>query len=103
MKLDITPVRPGYVTPTFGGDDNAPMAPELEKRLKRPMLVGGAVIGIFVVGLGIWASVGQLATGVPAQAEVRADSQRKTMRHREAGTVKAILVREGQFVRAGQP
>ncbi len=104
MKLDLTPVRrPGYVTPLFGGDDNAPMAPELENRLRRPMLVGGAVIGVFVIGLGIWASFSQLATGVPAQAEVRADSQRKTMRHKESGTVKSILVQEGQFVRAGQP
>ena len=103
MKLDLTPHRAGYVTPTFGGDDNAPMAPELEKRLRRPMLIGGAVIGVFVVGLGLWASLGQLATGVPAQAEVRADSQRKTLRHRESGTVKAILAQEGQLVRAGQP
>lgn len=104
MKLDLTPIRrTGYVTPTFGGDDDAPMAPELEHRLRRPMLVGAAVIGVFVVGLGVWASVSQLATGVPAQAEVRADSQRKTLRHRESGTVKAILVQEGQLVRAGQP
>ena len=103
MKLDLTPHRAGYVTPTFGGDDNAPMAPELENRLRRPMLIGGAVIAVFVVGLGIWASLGQLATGVPAQAEVRADSQRKTLRHRESGTVKAILAHEGQLVRAGQP
>ena len=104
MKLDLTPVRrQGYVTPTFGGDDAAPMAPELEHRLKRPMLMGAAVIGVFVVGLGLWASLSQLATGVPAQAEVRADSQRKTLRHRESGTVKAILVQEGQLVRAGQP
>ena len=103
MKLDLTPHRAGYVTPTFGGDDNAPMAPELENRLRRPMLIGGAVIAVFVVGLGTWASLGQLATGVPAQAEVRADSQRKTLRHRESGTVKAILAHEGQLVRAGQP
>jgi HlyD family type I secretion membrane fusion protein len=103
MKLDLTPVRPGYVTPAFGGDENAPMAPELQYRLRRPMVVGGAVIGVFVVGLGIWASLGTLATGVPAAAEVRADSQRKTMRHKESGTVKAILVKEGQLVHAGQP
>ena len=103
MKLELGPVRSGYVTPTFGGDENAPMAPELQHRLRRPMLVGVAVIGVFVVGLGIWASVSELATGVPAPGEVRADSQRKTMRRREAGTVKAILVQEGQRVRAGQP
>ena len=103
MKLDLTPTRTGYVTPLFGGDDNAPMAPELQHRLRRPMLVGGAVIAIFVLGAGIWASFSQLATGVPAQAEVRADSQRKTLRHRESGTVKSILVHEGQLVHAGQP
>ncbi|WP_293676641.1 HlyD family type I secretion periplasmic adaptor subunit [uncultured Phenylobacterium sp.] len=103
MKLDLTPQRTGYVTPTFGGDDNAPMAPELQQRLRRPMLVGGAVIGVFVVGLGLWASFSRLATGVPAPGEVRADSERKTLRPKDPGTVKAILVREGQFVRANQP
>jgi HlyD family type I secretion membrane fusion protein len=103
MKLDLTPTRPGYVTPTFGGDDHGPMAPELQHRLRRPMLVGAGVIGAFVVGLGLWASVSELATGVAAPAEVRVDAQKKTMRHKESGTVKSILVREGQFVRAGQP
>jgi len=103
LKLDLTPTRPSYITPTFGGDDNAPMNPELEHRLRRPMMVGAAVIGVFVLGLGLWASLGQLATGVPAAAEVRADSQRKTLRHKESGTVKAILVHEGQLVKAGQP
>jgi len=103
MKLDLTPHRAGYVTPTFGGDENAPMAPELENRLRRPMLIGGVVIGVFVLGLGIWASVSELATGVPASGEVRADSQRKTLRHRDSGVVKSILVKEGQQVRAGQP
>ena len=106
MKLDLGPVRShehNYVTPIFGGDDRGPMAPELQQRLKRPMVVGGAVIGIFVVGLGLWASVSKLSTGITAQAEVRADTMRKTLRHREAGTVKQILVKEGQLVRAGQP
>jgi HlyD family type I secretion membrane fusion protein len=103
MKLDLGPVRQSYVTPTFGGDDNAPMAPELEQRLRRPMVVGAGVIGAFVVGLGLWASISQLSTGITAPAEVRADAMRKTMRHRESGVVKQILVREGQYVRAGQP
>jgi HlyD family type I secretion membrane fusion protein len=67
------------------------------------MKAGAGVIGAFVLGLGLWASVSQLSTGVSAPAEVRADAMRKTMRHRETGTVKQILVREGQFVRAGQP
>ena len=106
MKLDLGPVRShenNYVTPIFGGDDRAPMAPELQRRLKRPMVVGGLVIGVFVVALGLWASVSKLSTGITAEAEVRADTMRKTLRHREAGTVKQILVKEGQLVRTGQP
>jgi HlyD family type I secretion membrane fusion protein len=103
MKLDLGPVRQSYVTPTFGEDDNAPMAPELEHRLRRPMLIGAGVIGAFVIGLGLWAALANLSTGVTATAQVQADSQRKTLRHREPGTVKAILVKEGQLVRAGQP
>ena len=106
MKLELGPLRShehNYVTPTFGGDDRGPMAPELQQRLKRPMVIGGAVIGVVVVALGVWASFSKLSTGVTAQAEVRADTMRKTLRHREAGTVKQILVKEGQLVRTGQP
>lgn len=104
MRLDLGPVRQGYVTPTFGGgDDQGPMAPELEARLRRPMVVGAGVIGAFVIGLGLWASFAQLASGISAPAQVQADTQRKTLRHREPGTVRQILVTEGQFVRSGQP
>ncbi|TAJ72564.1 MAG: HlyD family type I secretion periplasmic adaptor subunit [Phenylobacterium sp.] len=67
------------------------------------MVVGAGIIGALVLGLGLWASVSQLATGITAPAEVRADAQRKTLRHKEVGIVKAILIKEGQHVRAGQP
>ena len=103
MKMDLGPPKPGYVAPIFGGDDKAPMAPELQSRLRRPMVLGAAVIAIFVLGLGIWASMDKLATGITAVGEVRADTMRKTLRHREPGIVKQILVQEGQAVRAGQP
>ena len=103
MKLDLGASRQNYVAPTFGVDEPKGLAPELERRLKRPMVIGGAVIGAFVFGAGIWASFASLATGVTAQAEVKADSQRKTLRPKETGVVKQILVKEGQQVRAGQP
>lgn len=103
MKLDLTPVRRAYVAPTFGNDEKETMPTELQQRLRRPMIVGAGIIGALVLGLGLWASVSQLATGITAQAEVRADAQRKTLRHKEVGIVKAILVKEGQHVRAGQP
>lgn len=103
MKLDLTPVRRNYVAPTFGNDEQEVMPSELQNRLRRPMVVGAGVIGAFVVGLGLWASVSQLSTGITAPAEVRADAMRKTVRHKDVGVVKQILVKEGQYVRAGQP
>src|SRR5258705_9358426 len=103
MKLDLTPVRSTYVAPTFGGDDRLPADPALQRRLRRPMLLGSAVIAVLVVGLGLWASFTPLSTGITAQGEVRVEANRKTIRHREGGTVRKILVQEGQHVRSGQP
>jgi membrane fusion protein, type I secretion system len=102
MKLDLTPVRSSYVTPSFG-EDRAPVDPALQRRLRRPMIVGGLVILVLVVGLAIWASLSSLSTGLSAQGEVRTESNRKTIRHKEAGIVRQILVKEGQLVHAGQP
>jgi len=108
MKLDFGQTRPdpdnqGYVVPTFGAEDRGPMARELKTRLRKPMILGGIVIAVFVFGLGLWASLDKLATGITAVGEVRADTMRKTLRQREIGIVKQILVAEGQRVNAGQP
>ena len=102
MKLELSPPRSGYVAPTFG-DDKGPVDPALQRRLRRPMIIGAGVIGAFVLGLGLWASVTSLSTGIAAAAEVRVESNRKTIRHREGGTVRQILVKEGQRVRPGSP
>ena len=102
MKLDLTPIRSNYVAPNFG-DDLVPIDPQLQRRMRRPMIIGGAVIAVLVVGLGLWASLSPLSVGVTAQGEVRVESNRKTIRHPETGTVRQVLVHEGQHVRAGQP
>ena len=102
MKLDLTPIRSSYVAPTFG-DDHLPIDPKLQRRLRRPMIIGATVIGVLVLGLGTWASLSPLSTGVSAQGEVRVESNKKTVRHKDSGTIRQILVHEGQHVRAGQP
>jgi HlyD family type I secretion membrane fusion protein len=103
MKLDLTPVRSSYVAPTFGGDDRLPIDPALQRRLRQPMIVGAIVIAVLVVGLGLWASLSSLSTGISAQGEVRVESNKKTIRVKQTSTVRQILVTEGQRVRAGQP
>jgi HlyD family type I secretion membrane fusion protein len=103
MKLDIGPVRSTYVAPTFGGDDRTPLDPALQRRLRRPMKIGAAIIAVFVFGLGLWASLYSRETGITAAGAVKVESNRKTVRYREGGTVRQILVKEGQRVRPGQP
>jgi HlyD family type I secretion membrane fusion protein len=103
MKLDLTPVRRDYVTPAFVGDDHTPMDPALTRRMRRPMLIGSGVIAVLVLGLGLWASLVPLASGITAPAEIRVESNLKTIRHREAGTVRQILVKDGDHVKLGQP
>lgn len=102
MKLDIVP-RSDYVAPAFGGDDRSPLDPKLQRRMRKPMIIGAIVILVFVIGLGVWASLVGLGTGISAPAQVAVESSRKTLRARETGTVRQILVKEGQLVRAGQP
>jgi len=103
MKLDLTPARSSYVAPTFGGDDRLPVDPALQRRMRRPMVVGAVIIAVLVVGLGLWASLSPLSTGITAPGEVRVESNVKTVKERQGGTVRKILVQEGQHVRAGQP
>jgi HlyD family type I secretion membrane fusion protein len=67
------------------------------------MVVGASVIGVLVVGLGVWAGFTPLASGVAAPGEVAVESNLRTLRHREGGVVRKIAVEEGQHVRAGQP
>ncbi len=101
MKHDLTPID-RYVAPSFSGADQA-LDPALKRRLQRPMIVGGGVVGIFVVAMTLWAAVAPIRSAIMAPGIVRVEANRKLIRHREGGTVKAIPVREGQHVALGQP
>lgn len=62
-------------------------------------------VGLVLAGFGgflIWALVAPLDAGVVANATVNVTNARKTVQHLTGGTVSAILVREGDKVRAGQ-
>lgn len=63
----------------------------------------GAVIGFlfFVILLG-WAALAPLDAGVYAQGSIAVSGNRQSVQHRQGGTIGAILVREGQKVRAGE-
>src|SRR5512146_767568 len=103
MKVELGPLRADYVAPSFGRDERMPVDPRLQQRLRRPMIIGGTIIGVFVLGLGLWASLAPLASGVTAPGEVTVEANRKNIRHKEVGVVRQILVKEGELVHANQP
>jgi HlyD family secretion protein len=70
--------------------------------IRRPMLVGLSAFLLFFGGLGGWASTLQLDGAVIAQGSIKVQDNRLTMQHREGGTVKALLVKEGDRVEADQ-
>lgn len=103
MKLDLGPVR-SYVAPSFKESGPEPAVDaDLQARLWRPIKIGSIIVAVFVFGLIVWASFTPVSTGVTSQGVLRVESNRKTLRHREGGTVRAILVKDGDRVRAGQP
>ncbi|MFO1337323.1 MAG: HlyD family type I secretion periplasmic adaptor subunit [Burkholderiaceae bacterium] len=76
-------------------------APPLD--LRRPLRFG---FGALAVGLALtlwWAAAVPLAEGVPAEGVVKTEGSRRSVQHPRGGTVREILVHDGDAVHAGQP
>jgi protease secretion system membrane fusion protein len=69
----------------------------------RPMRIGLWALGVGFGGFLLWAGLAPLDEGVPTQGMVAIDTKRKAVQHQTGGIVKQVLVREGQFVKAGEP
>ncbi|MBU8537951.1 HlyD family type I secretion periplasmic adaptor subunit [Falsiroseomonas tokyonensis] len=66
------------------------------------MWLGYLIVGIFVIGLGVWASLVPLAEAAIAPGVLKVEGTRRTIQHFEGGIVREILVRDGDVVTAGQ-
>lgn len=102
MTRQVEPAR-SFHPPAFTVEDADLVDQELKRRLRRPIVMGAAVICVFVLGMTVFASLAPMNAAVVAPGQVRVEANRKTLRHLTGGTVREILVREGQKVRAGQP
>src|SRR3989338_4605691 len=84
------------------------VGPALEAELvlpsdtSRPARVGLWVLGIGFGGFLLWAGLAPLDEGVPTPGMVTIDTKRKAVQHLTGGIIKEVLVKEGQFVEAGQ-
>jgi len=58
---------------------------------------------VFFGGLGGWAVTAPISGAIVAEGTIKVDTHRKTIQHFDGGIVKEIRVREGSFVKAGEP
>jgi HlyD family secretion protein len=80
-----------------------PVAPaDAEPSLRQTVLAGVIVVICAFGGFFGWALFARLDAAVVANGVVVVDSQRKTVQHLEGGILRALLVREGDPVAAGQ-
>lgn len=74
----------------------------VDERPNRPMVKGGLLVLLLVLVLLIWAAVFNISGAVLAPGVVKVESNSKNLSRLEGGTVRQILVREGQKVAKGQ-
>ncbi|WP_241991454.1 HlyD family type I secretion periplasmic adaptor subunit [Paraburkholderia sp. RAU2J] len=71
-------------------------------RLPRRTITAGCIVLVVGVGaLSLWATLAPLSGAVVAEGVVRDDGERKTVLHQEGGIIKAIHVKDGDRVKAG--
>jgi HlyD family type I secretion membrane fusion protein len=100
MKRILGPVKP--IDPRFDVGEPQPNE-DLKRRMQRPIVIGAIVVAVFVFGMLVLSAFTQISAAAVAPAEVRVETNRKTLRHRDGGVVSQILVREGQRVAANAP
>ncbi|WP_312862147.1 HlyD family type I secretion periplasmic adaptor subunit [Rhizobium sp. P32RR-XVIII] len=71
--------------------------------IKGPVRLGFAVIVVFVLGGLAWSLLVPIAAGAVAPGIISPDGSRRTVQHLEGGIIHALKVRDGDFVRAGDP
>jgi HlyD family secretion protein/epimerase transport system membrane fusion protein len=88
--------------PSFGTEPDATARATAVRDARKPMIAGGIIVAVGVFGLGLWAAVAPINSAVVAPGQFRVEANRQILKSREGGTVRAIHVRDGDAVRAGQ-
>ena len=70
--------------------------------IKRPIMVGVFIFGLFFGVLGIWSIFFPLDGAVIGHGNIIVESNRKVIQHLEGGIIKDILIKEGDLVLKGQ-
>ncbi|MCL6508989.1 MAG: HlyD family type I secretion periplasmic adaptor subunit, partial [Bryobacteraceae bacterium] len=93
---------PSAELPAIGGPIDTPLSESARASMRAPIILGGIIIAVFVVGFGVWAALAPIWGAVTAPGVVRVEANRKTLKSRDGGIVRQINVREGDAVVPGQ-
>ena len=74
-----------------------------EDHARRLVRTGCWIVIVAVVPIALWMGFAPLSMAVVAPAFVKVDLNRRPVQHLEGGTVREVLVRDGQHVKAGDP
>lgn len=85
-----------------GHDAVSPRQAQPRSDARGSVLFGVGVLVLFFGGAGGWAALAPLNGAAVAPAAVKVDGNRKSLEHREGGTVRDILVRNGDRVEQDQ-
>ena len=71
--------------------------------VRRPILIGAAILLLCVGGFGVWTAFAPLQGAVVVSGSFVATGQNKHVQHLEGGILREALVKEGDLVEVGQP
>jgi HlyD family secretion protein len=74
----------------------------LQANVRRPILIGAAILMLCIGGFGTWTAFAPLDGAVVVSGSFVATGQNKHVQHLEGGILRDVLVREGDLVEAGQ-
>jgi HlyD family type I secretion membrane fusion protein len=76
--------------------------PKANEELRRQRRFVSIPLTVTCALLAVWGICAPLSGAIIAAGKLKAELNRKTVQHQEGGIVRSILVRDGEFVRAGQ-
>jgi epimerase transport system membrane fusion protein len=103
MKLrDVLRRLHGVAIRTWPAATDGENSGECLRLPRRAIASGFAALALGAAALCVWATLAPLSGAVVAEGIVRDDGERKTVQNQEGGLIKAIHVKDGDHVNAGQ-
>lgn len=99
VKIPAFALAPAGPMPVYAGEEA--VIRDLEAKVKKPIVAGMAVVVVFVLGTFVWSAVASLHGAITTPGYLRVESSRKTIKQRDGGVVRDILVKEGAVVKRG--